>query len=233
VQTGQVGDTKVAKGENGWVAANDNGAAAGNYQGDRASASKSSSSGRDVESGTIGETTVVKGEQGWVAANENGVAAGNFEGDGAAVNKEGEGVSWGEGDDWEGGNWEDDDWEGGVIVVEEDEWNTWENEEAWKVAAGVTVGIAIGTMIAQPPPTYTTIYVSSSPYYYAEGVWYEPVYNGTTVVYQVMQAPVGAVIATLPPGCTVTTIGNVSYQQCTGVYYTKVSTGWQVVVLPR
>lgn len=54
--------------------------------------------------------------------------------------------------------------------------------------AGVFVGLAIGTAIASPPPTSTTIVVQGATYYTAEGVYYQPVQTG------------GYVVVAAPPG---------------------------------
>ena len=114
---------------------------------------------------------------------------------------------------------------GGVVAGER-----YESYEGWKVAAGVGVGIAIGTMLARPPAAATTVVVSGSSYYYADGAYYEQVYYGGSVSYRVIAAPPGAVIVTLPAGCTTTVVGAVAYQQCGGTYYQRVSTGYRVVV---
>src|SRR5262245_41743820 len=114
---------------------------------------------------------------------------------------------------------------GGVVAGER-----YESYEGWKVAAGVGVGIAIGTMLAKPPRASTTVVVSGANYTYADGVFYQEVFYGGSVSYRVVTAPPGAVIVTLPVGCTTTVVGNVSYQQCGTTYYQRVSTGCRVVV---
>ena len=114
---------------------------------------------------------------------------------------------------------------GGVVAGER-----YESYEGWKVAAGVGVGIAIGTMLARPPAASTTVIVSGTSYMYADGAYYEQVYYGGSVSYRVVAAPPGAVIVTLPAGCTTTIMGGVTYQQCGTTYYQRVSTGYRVVV---
>jgi hypothetical protein len=54
--------------------------------------------------------------------------------------------------------------------------------------AGMFVGLAIGTAIAKPPPTSTTIVVQGATYYTADGVYYQPVQAG------------GYVVVAAPPG---------------------------------
>jgi hypothetical protein len=114
---------------------------------------------------------------------------------------------------------------GGVVAGER-----YESYEGWKVAAGVGVGIAIGTMLARPPAASTTVVVSGSNYMYADGAYFEQVYYGGQVSYRVVSPPPGAVIVTLPAGCTTTVVGSVTYQQCGTTYYQRVSTGYRVVV---
>src|SRR5262245_4006537 len=115
---------------------------------------------------------------------------------------------------------------GGVVAGGE----RYESYEGWRVAAGVGAGIAIGTMLARPPATSTTVVVSGTPYMYADGAYYEKVYYGGDVSYRVVTAPAGAIITTLPGGCTTTVMGGVSVQQCGTTYYQRVSTGYRVVV---
>ena len=54
--------------------------------------------------------------------------------------------------------------------------------------AGIFVGLAIGTAVAKPPPTSTTIVVQGATYYTADGVYYQPVQAG------------GYVVVAAPPG---------------------------------
>ena len=91
-------------------------------------------------------------------------------------------------------------------------------------------GIAIGTMLARPPSTSTTVVVSGSSYMYADGAYYEQVMYGGQVSYQVIPAPAGAIITTLPGGCTTVVRNGASYSQCGTTYYQRVSTGYSVVV---
>ena len=182
------------------------------------------------------------GEQGMVAAGERGAiavgenAAAGVSDDGAfAVNREtGQGMAVGE----EGfaiasdGEIYGGDLEGGVIWYEESDWYVYEDVEAWQVAAGVAVGIAIGTVFASPPASYTTIYVAEAPYYYYDYMFYAPVMQGTTVVYQVIPAPVGAVVPGLPAECTTRSVGGTTHWICSSSAYVRVPTGYQVVVMP-
>ena len=116
---------------------------------------------------------------------------------------------------------------GGAVV--------YEDNDAWKVAAGVAVGaaaaVAIGTMMRKPPKAATPVVVSETTYYYDNGSYYAKAMSGGEVVYQVVAPPPGAIITTLPAGCTAANVGGVAYSQCGTTHYQKVSTGYQVVVV--
>jgi Family of unknown function (DUF6515) len=115
---------------------------------------------------------------------------------------------------------------GGVVV--------YEDNDAWRTAAGVAVGvagaIAIGTLLAKPPAQAAPVVVSSTTYYYDNGTFYTKAMHEGQVVYQVVAPPAGAVIPTLPAGCTSVNSGGVTYSQCGATHYQRVSSGYQVVV---
>jgi hypothetical protein len=73
---------------------------------------------------------------------------------------------------------------GGVVVGE-----TYESHDAWRTAAAVTTGIAIGTMLAHPPTGYTTTVYSGTTYYVSGTTYYTRVYVGGVVHYQVVARP--------------------------------------------
>ena len=102
--------------------------------------------------------------------------------------------------------------------------------EGWRAVAGVATGIAVGTMLARPPTTSVTVVASGTNYMYADGAYYEQVYYGGEVSYQVVNAPAGVVISTLPGGCTTVVMQGASVHQCGPTYYQRVSAGYQVVV---
>nr|WP_320192246.1 DUF6515 family protein [uncultured Desulfobacter sp.] len=60
---------------------------------------------------------------------------------------------------------------------------------AWRLFAGVTAVIAIGTILAYPPPASRTIVVYDRTYYVHDNVYYEPVLNSGQVMYQVVPSP--------------------------------------------
>jgi hypothetical protein len=64
---------------------------------------------------------------------------------------------------------------------------------------------------------------------YSDGSYYQQVYQGGSVAYQVVAAPAGAIITTLPSGCTTIVRNGASYTQCGTTYYQRISTGYQVV----
>jgi len=160
---------------------------------------------------------VVQGDEGYAAVGRRGAVASGEDGY-ARVGPRGAVVAGEEGVGAVGRR--------GVVVG-----NRYESYEGWKIAAGVCVGIAIGTMLARPPKTTTTVVVSEATYYYADGAYYTRVMSEGTMVYQVVAAPAGAVITTLPAGCTAANVGGKVYTQCGTTHYEKVSNGYRVVVL--
>jgi hypothetical protein len=57
------------------------------------------------------------------------------------------------------------------------------------VARGVAVGAAIGTRVAMLPGGCTTVYARGVAYSQCGGAYYQPVYQGTSVVYVVLANP--------------------------------------------
>lgn len=175
----------------------------------------------------------VKGEDGYAAATRHGAVAKGDEGY-AAVGRHGAVV---QGED----GYASARPRGAVVAGEEGYaavgrhgvvvGNRSESYEGWKIAAGVGVGIAVGTMLARPPKAAVTVPVSGATYYYADGADHTRVMSSGTMVYQVVEPPVGAVITTLPAGCKSVQVGAVTYSQCGPTYYQRVSSGYQVVVL--
>jgi hypothetical protein len=69
--------------------------------------------------------------------------------------------------------------------------------------AGLTV-LTVGAIAASLPPRYNTIYVGGVPYYYSDGIYYQPCSTGYIVVPApaaqpvVMAAPIQTQVVTLP-----------------------------------
>jgi hypothetical protein len=110
----------------------------------------------------------------------------------------------------------------------------YEDNDAWKTAAGIAVGvaggIAIGTLLKKPPAQAAPVVVSETTYYNDNGTFYTKAMHEGEVVYEVVAPPPGAVITTLPAGCTSVKSGGATYSQCGTTHYQKVSSGYQVVV---
>jgi hypothetical protein len=206
----------------------------------------------DADNGTVRSTrrgTVAQGEQGTVAAGPRGVAVEGEEGY-AAAGRRGAVVCGDEGYAAVGRHGAVAATEdgvaragpGGVVVAGEEGvaaagrhgvvvGNHYEDYEAWRVAAGVGVGIAVGTMLARPPSAAVTMTVAGSSYWYADNAFYTRVMSNGQMVYQVVAPPAGAIIPRLPSNCSSVRVGNVAYSQCGGTYYQKVNDGYKVVVL--
>ena len=73
---------------------------------------------------------------------------------------------------------------GNVVVAE-----SYESHDAWRAAAGVATGIAIGTMLANPPTAATTVVVGGTTYWMHQNAYYKRVYVGGVVHYQVVDRP--------------------------------------------
>lgn len=75
----------------------------------------------------------------------------------------------------------------------------------------------VGFYAPMLPPAHVTIYVNSTPYYYAEGVYY--VKSGDK--YKVEPAPIGAVVSKLPENCSTFEYQGSTYFYYAGSYYLK------------
>lgn len=107
-------------------------------------------------------------------------------------------------DNYRGGRWYGGGWYGGGYRV----------PPGWGWAT-FTTGLVIGTIIATPPPYYSTVYVGSTNYIYSDGVFLEP--SGSS--YVVVEPPVNVVVNYLPEGCTTVKIDNTTYHNCSDIYY--------------
>jgi hypothetical protein len=78
------------------------------------------------------------------------------------------------------------------------------------------------------PPGYVQIGVGGTPYYYNEGVYYEPAPTG----YVVVAPPLGAVVPELPPGVETIVTGDTMYFYAGGAFYVQGPQGYLVAAPP-
>lgn len=88
-------------------------------------------------------------------------------------------------------------------------------------------GVIIGASVASIP-TYTLVYVSGDPFYYAEGVYY--IKQGSR--YIVVPPPENVVVTELPKDCDRITGNDKNYKNCGGVFYVKNKDGYKAVKAP-
>jgi hypothetical protein len=91
--------------------------------------------------------------------------------------------------------------------------------------------IPIGTILEYAPSSAVPIMVNGARYYYENNIYFAEVFDGTAVVYQVVDAPIGAVVTQLPAGCVVQNYNGRSFQLCGNTYYQQAAGGYQVVML--
>jgi len=91
--------------------------------------------------------------------------------------------------------------------------------------------IPIGTILEYAPSSAVPVMVKGSRYYYENNIYLAEVFDGTSVVYQVVPAPLGAVVTQLPAGCVVQNYNGKSFQLCGNTYYRQVAGGFEVVAL--
>ncbi len=85
-----------------------------------------------------------------------------------------------------------------------------------------------GMRIGSLPLGYSRLSVSGIPYYYYEGVYYEPQASG----YIVVTPPIGAIVPELPPGAEAIYVGPTIYYYAGGAFYVQEAQGFLVVVPP-
>jgi hypothetical protein len=91
--------------------------------------------------------------------------------------------------------------------------------------------IPIGTMIQYPPSSAVPVMVAGARYYYQNNVFLAEVFDGSSVVYQVVPAPLGAVVTMLPTNCMVRNFNGQSFTVCGNTVYKQVAGGFQVIAL--
>ncbi len=77
-------------------------------------------------------------------------------------------------------------------------------------------GPSFGVRVNVLPIGYDPFYIGRNPYYFYNGVYYQPYSNGG---YQVVQAPLGATVKHLPTGSKVTVINGQKYYELGGTFY--------------
>src|SRR5262245_12346164 len=100
---------------------------------------------------------------------------------------------------------------------------------SWSGVAPPGAMIPIGTIVENVPASAMPVMVNGTRYYYQNSVFLTEVFDGSTVVYQVVPAPVGAVVGTLPYGCTQQLYNGQPFSICGNTYYQQVAGGYQVI----
>lgn len=85
-----------------------------------------------------------------------------------------------------------------------------------------------GHIIGKLPHGARVIHVHRSPYYFYDGIFYQPRPSG----YVVVSAPIGAIVASLPLGHARISIGGALYFTFGNTYYRQVPQGYLVVAPP-
>ncbi len=85
-----------------------------------------------------------------------------------------------------------------------------------------------GMFVPALPPGYVSIYVGGTPYYYDQGVYYEPESLG----YAVVTPPPGAIVPALPPGAQAFYVGATVYYYAAGTFYVQQPNGFMVMPAP-
>ena len=85
-----------------------------------------------------------------------------------------------------------------------------------------------GYVINTLPPGYISTYAAGTPYYYYDGVFYQPGTSG----YMVVNPPLGAAVGQLPPGAEGIAIGPYVYYYAGSAFYQQTADGFIVVAPP-
>jgi Family of unknown function (DUF6515) len=99
----------------------------------------------------------------------------------------------------------------------------------WSASVAPGTLIPIGTILQNLPSSAVPVMVNSARYYYLNNVFLSEVYDGNTIVYQIVPAPLGAVITQMPVNCTVRNFNGKSLSVCGSTVYQQVAGGFQVV----
>ncbi len=85
-----------------------------------------------------------------------------------------------------------------------------------------------GTRFGILPIGCISILVGGSPYYYDDGLYYQPVADG----YQEVYPPVGADVPELPDGAVAIEAGNITYYYAGGAFYVQTDNGYNIAPPP-
>lgn len=110
---------------------------------------------------------------------------------------------------------------------EEHERQRWDLDED-RYHAYPWFGINPGFVISTLPPGYDQVYVGGNPYYYDQGLYYQPGASG----YVVVSPPIGAMVPQLPPGAEPIQAGAIEYYYAGGAFYVQQPQGFLVVTPP-
>ena len=78
------------------------------------------------------------------------------------------------------------------------------------------------------PADCVTVWAGGAPYYYSEGIYYEPTPYG----YETVVPPVGTVVTTLPPNSAKVIVGDNVYYYANGAFYVEQGANFVVVTPP-
>jgi hypothetical protein len=85
-----------------------------------------------------------------------------------------------------------------------------------------------GMQVNVLPQGYFQLYAGGQPYYYYDGIYYQPQASG----YVVAAPPIGAVVPAVPPGAETVLAGPNVYYYADGTFYVQQPNGFQVVSAP-
>jgi hypothetical protein len=101
--------------------------------------------------------------------------------------------------------------------------------DAWTASVAPGTLIPYGTILQNLPSSAVPVMVNGARYYYQNNVFLSEVYDGSTIVYQIVPAPMGAVVTTMPVNCTAQNFNGNSVLYCGNTLYKQVAGGYQVI----
>jgi hypothetical protein len=70
----------------------------------------------------------------------------------------------------------------------DDHYDYWDDDWYWPVGA-VAAGVVIGSIVSALPPNCQNVVVDGTTYYYCNGTYYLPYYEGSVLKYRVVNPP--------------------------------------------